>query len=86
MDKNAVPGIDDELNAEAIDSGYTYYDAIRMCPFVWAELLPCAETRGTYVDAISWLANRVGTLDADGMGEVALAPIALDLQTGLVHG
>ena len=57
-----------------------------MIALVLSKLLSRAKTRGTYVDAISRLAHWICTLDSDGVREVAVAAIALDLEARLING
>ncbi len=56
-----------------------------MPAFVIPKLLARAETGGADIYPIPALAGRVGAFYADGMGEVAGAGVALDLQAWLAH-
>jgi len=50
------------------------------------ELFPIAETRRTDVDAVARLADGIRAFYSDGVGEIAVATVALDLKTGLGDG
>ena len=56
-----------------------------MPAFVVAKLLPFAKTCWTDVHPVADLADRVGTFDANRVGEVAGAGVAFDLEPGLAH-
>jgi hypothetical protein len=51
---------------------------------VLAKLLAGAETAGADIDAIAGLADGVGALDADRVGEVGEAGVAFDQKARLV--
>lgn len=57
-----------------------------MVPLVLGELLPFTKAVRTDIDAISGFAYWVCTLDSNGVCQVAVASITLDLQARLVHG
>jgi len=44
------------------------------------ELLASAKAWRTDIDAITLITNRIGALDANGVGQVALTAITLNLQ------
>lgn len=56
-----------------------------MIPPMLFELLPRAQASRTYIHISRLLAYRVGTFDADGVGEVAHAAVAFYLQSRLVY-
>ncbi len=64
----------------------TYNNPISMPAFVVSELLSAAETCWADINAVASLADWVGTFHSDGVGEVAGAAIALDLQAWLIDG
>ena len=49
------------------------------------ELLPRTETRGTNINPVTYLACRVRAFHAYRVCEVAIATVALDLQTRLIY-
>ena len=62
----------------------THHNSIWMTSLMHLKLLPRAKTRRTNINTIILLANRGRTLDANRMGQVATAIIALYLQTRLI--
>ena len=64
----------------------TYHDAVGMVTFVVFEFFSGTKTRWTEVHAIPVFANWVCTFYADGMGKVARAAVAVELQTRLIYG
>ena len=64
----------------------TYHDAVGMVTFVVFEFFAGTKTRWTEVHAIPVFAHWVCTFYADGMGKVARAAVAVELQTRLVYG
>ena len=56
-----------------------------MPAFVISKLLSRAKTRRADVHPVSDLAGRVGAFYSNGMGEVAVTRVALDLQARFVH-
>jgi hypothetical protein len=48
-----------------------------MSPLVIPEFLSCAKALGTYIYAVTNVANRIGTFDTDSMSEVTCTRIAL---------
>lgn len=57
-----------------------------MISFMVGKLLATAKTGGTDVDAVSGLAHGVCTFYSDGVGKVAGAAVAFNLETGFVDG
>ena len=64
----------------------TYHDAVGMVTFVVFEFFSGTKTRWTEIHAIPVFAHWVCTFYADGMGEVARAAVAVELQTRLIYG
>jgi hypothetical protein len=63
-----------------------YHYAIWMAASVPRELPAAAEAGGADVDAVAGLADGVRALYPDGVGEIAAAAVAFDLETGLGDG
>ena len=64
----------------------SHHDAIRVIASVPRKFLSVAETGGTDVDTVAGLADGICAFDSDGVGEIAAAAVALDLETRLRHG
>ena len=56
-----------------------------MTSLMHLKLLPRAKARRTDVDAVARLAHQVRTFDPDGVGEVAVAAVAVYLETRLIY-